>query len=90
MSRSYKKVPIVKDNRRGRKSAKRQANKKVKNHLKNNDLANGSSYRKVYNPWDIYDWITYCSLSEYLCAYEDEDVSYSESYKNWYTRFKRK
>lgn len=88
MSRSYKKVPIVKDNRRGRKFAKRKANKKVKNHLKNNDLANGSSYRKVYNPWDIYDWVDYCSYSDYL--WYNDDLSYSECYKNWYTSYKMK
>lgn len=89
MSRSYKKNPIVKDNKRGRKSSKRQANNKVRSHLKNNDLSDGKSYRKVSNPWDIYDSTSYCSFSEYL-FYEDDDVSYSESYNNWYLSFKRK
>lgn len=63
MSRSYKKTPIVKDNAGGRKHAKRQANKKVR---RTKCLSSGKQYRKVYNTWDIYDYVSYCTLEEFL------------------------
>lgn len=63
MSRSYKKTPIVKDNAGGRKSSKRFANKKVR---REKYLSNGKEYRKVYNTWDIYDYVSYCTLERYM------------------------
>lgn len=61
MSRSFKKTPICKDNDRGRKFAKRQANKQVRS---TPFVANGGEYRKVFNPWDIYDYVSRCTLKE--------------------------
>jgi len=63
MSRSYKKTPIVKDNSRGRKKDKRSANKKVRNRK---HVANGKQYRKYFNTWDIYDYVSYCSLERFM------------------------
>lgn len=80
MSRSYKSHPYVKDNKRGRKSAKRQANKKVRRFHK--ELSNGKSYRKVYNPWQIYDWYYYYPLSD--AKRWDEKYDTDTSVKHWY------
>ena len=57
MSRSYKK-PYLKDGykSKSKKLAKRWANRAVR---KEDNLASGKQYRKVYNPWDICDWIFY-------------------------------
>lgn len=63
MSRSYKKTPILKDNWRGRKKDKRLANKKVRNAKY---VANGKQYRKVFNTWDIFDYVSYCTLERYM------------------------
>lgn len=66
MSRSFKRNPILKDNKNGRKLAKRQANKKVRRHLKDNFnlTLRGKLYRKIYNSYDIYDYISRCSKEE--------------------------
>lgn len=56
MSKSYKKTPIVKDNQGGRKKAKREANKKVRNLNWKYRLCDGSGYKKMYERWDIYDY----------------------------------
>lgn len=63
MSRSYKRTPVVKDNRRGSKAAKRVANKKVR---KAPYVANGKAFKKVSCTWDIHDYVSYCSLEEFL------------------------
>lgn len=59
MSRSYKHTPVVTD-RSGRpgsaKYFKRQANRKVRHTF---DVPNGKAYRRVYNPWNIRDYIFY-------------------------------
>ena len=56
MSRSYKKNPILTDGRNGQVWAKRLANKKVRKYKK--QLANGKSYRKLFESWDIHDWVS--------------------------------
>ena len=84
MSRSFKKTPIVKDNSRGRKKDKRFANKKVRN---TTSVANGKQYRKYYNPWDIYDYVNYFSLQEWLAVFREDYETESEcitSWKKWY------
>jgi hypothetical protein len=53
MSRSVKKAPIKKDNGCGKKWAKKQANRRVRND-KDFD-SNGKKYRIKYNPWNITD-----------------------------------
>lgn len=63
VSRSHKKVPIIKDNKRGRKIAKRLANKKVRNSL---NVVNGMNYRKIFETYEIYDFISYCTLDEFM------------------------
>ena len=51
MSRSFKKVPIHKES--NSKFCKAQANRKVR---RTDVIADGSSFRKVYDSWDICDW----------------------------------
>ena len=70
MSRSYLKTPIVKDNKRGRKKAKRQANKKVRNEIR---LHSGNSYKKVFNTWNIYDYVSYWSQEDATNFYNKLD-----------------
>ena len=66
MSRSFKKTPIVKDNRRGRKKSKRLANRKIRNTAA---LSNGKFYRKVFCSYDIYR-----TLRQNDDKYNNEDI----------------
>lgn len=75
MSRSYRKTPIVRDNRYGRKKDKRLANKTVRNY---NEVPNGKMFRKFFNPWNIYDYKNRCSLEEFISDCEPDEV---EAYK---------
>lgn len=68
MSRSYKKTPIVKDHESGR-WGKKQANRKVRRYK--HAIPNGKWYRKIYNPWDIHDSVSYFS--------RQQDLAYRES-----------
>jgi len=52
MSRSYKKSPVFGDH--ANKWVKRQANKAAR---KNNNLSNGSMYKKCYETWNIRDFV---------------------------------
>ena len=54
MSRSYKKVPITKDRGCG-KDMKKFANKKVR---RTNELINGGTYKKVFDQWEIHDYVS--------------------------------
>ena len=55
MSRSYKKNPVYTDRPNGAKYWKRCANKKVRRYKDN--LDDGKMYRRIYNSWDIHDYI---------------------------------
>lgn len=84
------------------------ANKVVRCHLKkeDNDLANGNSYRKLYERWDICDWEFSETFNEYkkgfvydkeTCLYYDirwykssEVYTEEELYQQWYKYYKRK
>ena len=65
MSRSYRKTPILKET--GKKKKRTFANRKVRRKL-NSDLdytlANGKSYKKVFESWDITDYVTRLTLNE--------------------------
>ena len=63
MSRSFKHTPVLKDNPKGRKFAKKTANRKVRNHK--GELANGKAYRKLFCTYDIYDYIFYRPYSDW-------------------------
>ena len=97
MSRSYKKAPVYTDREHGAKWWKRQANRKVRHY---NDILNNKSYRKVYNPWYIHDYISYWLKAEAIAWYEKhkdkswwfKDANTLEEYLNryWEHDFHRK
>lgn len=69
MSRSFKKHPYCTDGRGGRKQWKRIANKIVRNYK--NNLADGKNYKKLYESWNIHDYISRWSWSEAKKEWED-------------------
>lgn len=91
MSRSYKKHPYTKDGGPTRvKFAKREANKKVR---RTDDVPNGKSYRRVFEPWDIHDYISYWPWYEAKAWYEvnKDDVYWLRRYptlKSFYRHWK--
>lgn len=85
MSNSYKKNPICKDNNSSKKWAKRQANGKVRRYLKNerNEFRTKSKdYRKVYNSWDINDYV-FKSFFENVDQYVEWNLVMSSLYSYW-------
>ncbi len=89
MSRSYKKHPYVTDGTAGStKRRKRRANKVVRN---NENLPNGSAYKKAYETWDIHDYISRWTWEEAKEAWERGDNEYlkkhyptlKEYYRYW-------
>lgn len=58
MSRSYKKHPVAPD--KVGYNSKRLANRKVRRSVnRGEELLKGKSYRKLYDSWDIHDYIEY-------------------------------
>ena len=73
MSRSYKKVPIAKDRRCG-KDMKKFANKKVR---RTNELINGGTYKKVFDQWEIHDYVSRWTKEEAIEHYnKNKDKSW--------------
>lgn len=68
MGKSYKKTPIIKDWNANTKFRKRQANKKVRRFKQ--PISDGKMYRRITNPWDIYDQVCYHSIYEWMTDYE--------------------
>jgi len=57
MARSYKKTPVYTDRTKGAKYWKRLANKKVRK--ENNHFSKGKKYKRLFNSWEIHDYISY-------------------------------
>jgi hypothetical protein len=59
MSRSYKHTPIYKG---GSRISKQQANKRVRQRLKDIDyeIGNFTHYKSIVESWDIFDYKCYC------------------------------
>lgn len=71
MSRSYKKSPVSTDGRRKTtKYFKNQANRIVR---RSDGAYNGKSYRKLYQTWNIHDFISYWTLQDAIKSYEIND-----------------
>ena len=86
MSRSYKKTPIVKDNIGG-KTGKRFANKKVRR-LKN-ELFKRKEYKKVFESWNINDYISYYSLEDAIIDwYNEEENKILKEYAPLHKKYK--
>lgn len=62
MSRSFKKTPMTKCAGYGT-YGKKLANRKVR-HARNDVAANGKSYRKMYETWNINDFISRCTRKD--------------------------
>lgn len=73
MSRSFKKTPIVKDGHSG-KPGKRLANRKVRRFK--GRIPNGRWYRKLYESWDIHDYVSWYPLSELRQRLESEEKAF--------------
>ena len=94
MSRSYKKVPIIKASSNGMKKV---ANRKVRK-TKNFPLK-GRGYRKVFQQYDVCDWSFRCTYKDYLNRANLIPKSYLKygdnlkkdySYADWYKTYKSK
>lgn len=100
MSRSFKKHAIIKIAPRDGTNEKRFANQKVRRCT--NPIANGKAYRKIYESYDIHDYICGKNYEEYrkddetaLKIYLNGGISYNlynfkHSYVHWYKTYKRK
>lgn len=75
MSRSFKKNPISKDHYGG-KSGKRFANKAVRR--KKNLSYSGGEYKKVYDSWDVNDYICYYSREDAIKDWYDEEADHNK------------
>lgn len=54
MSRSHKKVPVVKDEQHNKCKIKRRASKVVRH---NWNLPDGCDYKRLFDSWDINDYV---------------------------------
>ena len=96
MSKSYKKVSIIKDNSKSSKWYKNQANRRIR--YSNLDFPKKSnSYKKCYESWDIHDYILRYSKKEAIYFYTisnflHEDYTDLDDYLNryWKIHFKCK
>lgn len=81
MSRSYKKTPWCGEKKN--KIDKRNANKKVRNFIKNTDYClHKNNYKKIFESWDICDFGWIESWNEY---WNDCLMTYSK-HPNWYKK----
>ncbi len=96
MSRSYKRCPVYTDGNPGTtKESKKFANKKVRN---TEDMPNGGAYKKVYESYDIHDYIVRWTWDEAKAEWERGDNEYlrkryptlKEFYRYWLKCCKRK
>ena len=77
MSRSYKKVPVIKDYESGR-WGKRQANKAVRRIPC--ELFKGKEYKKVYSSWEIHDYSELYTKEEAIEDWNREEA-YPEAHR---------
>jgi len=73
MSRSYKKNPIIKDGRSGR-TGKKFANKKVRRYK--GEIQDRKAYKKLYESWDIHDYISMETYYEHKVKFESDLKAY--------------
>lgn len=81
MSRSYKKNPIYTDRTHGAKYWKRLANKKVRK--ENDHFLKGKKYKRIYNSYDIHDYISRWTKEEALKDFK-RYIYLQKYYKNEY------
>lgn len=96
MSKSYKKSPCYKD---GNKWGKKFANRRIRR-LKNEDIPNGSMYKRFYEQYNISDYKFYTTWNEFLlmknnsCWYNNDRPLTEEEIKklfnDWNKYYRRK
>lgn len=65
MSKSYKKVPIVKDGN-SKKPFKKYANRKVRSYIKRvGEFPQNGTFKKIFEQYEITDNVSYCSEKEW-------------------------
>ena len=69
MSRSVKKHPVHKYAPENGSWGKRQANKTVRRYK--GGISNGNGYKRLYETWDIHDYVSRATLSEHLDSWRD-------------------
>lgn len=100
MSRSYKKHPIVKVAPKDGTNEKKFANRKVRRYKQ--VISNGKSYQKLYESWDIHDYVCRYTYEDYRQHHESKLKMvrsgalkynlnrYKYSYIDWYKTYKGK
>lgn len=83
MSRSFKKTPISKDHWGG-KFGKRMANKAIRN--KKDFTSSGGEYKKMYESWDINDYVSYYSREDAIKDWYDEEGDHCK-YKHRHNKY---
>lgn len=73
MSRSYKKTPVCIDGKSGR-VGKKLANRKVRRYK--GIIPNGKSYKKLYESWEIHDFVSRVTYKEEQKKFESDFKSY--------------
>lgn len=95
MSRSYKKHPYCTDGHaRSTKLSKRYANKAVRNTKYDAIPLKGCGYKKVYESWDIHDWIERYTRQEWIIRYNNPHIitkkTLAEELNLWEKYYRRK
>ncbi|WCK57636.1 hypothetical protein PP175_26620 (plasmid) [Aneurinibacillus sp. Ricciae_BoGa-3] len=80
MSRSYKKQPIIKDHDSG-KAGKNFANRKVRRYKQ--ALPNGKAYRKIYETYDVHDYVSRYSYENFQHDKEAEEKQVQNGTRNY-------
>lgn len=96
MSRSYKKTPMVKVCDKRPKDWKELYNRKLRRSSKINPadestwdtISNGGSYKKMNEPWNIYDYKNSESLEAWKEMNPDKDSR--QAYRDWYSIYMAK
>lgn len=85
MSRSYRKHPILKDGGKSSKKNKQIANRKVRRIINRNiDFTlKGNDHKKVYESWDINDYVS-CFTEKEAINYYYEMVSSDKYWDAWF------
>lgn len=83
MSRSYKKIPLVKDKNKG---SKKFANRTVRRY--DDSIASGGGYRKIFCSYNISDFSFTETFEEY--KQRNEYIGKDYSYIEWYKLYKMK
>ncbi len=83
MSRSYRKMPILKDGGRSKKIGKKFANQKVRI---TKDLISHGYYKKVYSNYNIWDYCSYWTLEDMKRYYKrhHEDAIRARGYDDYF------